>query len=153
MGAFMVRNYGVSLQCWCVSLTVVSCLLWPDAVESGKYIEIFQRISLHPSSEQMVMMIGFNNSHIPMMGTAESYGKSMFLPDNKVSHLRRRWFLWVVSALCCSTVKVKYGMIWYRGTAVAQCLRCCATNRKVADSIPASVSGFFTDIKPFRLSL
>jgi len=28
-----------------------------------------------------------------------------------------------------------------------QWLRCCATNRKVADSIPASVSGFFIDIK------
>ena len=33
---------------------------------------------------------------------------------------------------------------------VAQCLRCCATNRKVAGSIPASVSGFFIDIKSFR---
>jgi len=33
------------------------------------------------------------------------------------------------------------------GTAVAQC---CATNRKVAGSIPASVSGFFIDIKSFR---
>jgi len=29
-------------------------------------------------------------------------------------------------------------------------LRCCATNRKVADSIPAGVSGFFIDIKSFR---
>ena len=37
-----------------------------------------------------------------------------------------------------------------RGTAVAQWLRCCATNRKVADSILASVSGFFIDIKYFR---
>ena len=36
------------------------------------------------------------------------------------------------------------------GTAVAQWLRCCATNRKVAGSIPASVSGFFIDIKSFR---
>jgi len=35
-------------------------------------------------------------------------------------------------------------------TAVAQWLRCCATNRKVAGSIPASVSGFFVDTKPFR---
>ena len=34
-------------------------------------------------------------------------------------------------------------------TAVAQWLRCCATNRKVAGSIPA-VSGFFIDIKSFR---
>ena len=36
------------------------------------------------------------------------------------------------------------------GTAVAQWLRCCATNRKVAGSIPASVIGFFIDIKSFR---
>jgi len=35
------------------------------------------------------------------------------------------------------------------GTAVAQWLRRCATNRKVAGSIPAGVSGFFVDIKSF----
>ena len=35
-------------------------------------------------------------------------------------------------------------------TAVAQWLRCCATNQKVAGLIPASVSGFFIDIKSFR---
>jgi len=37
-----------------------------------------------------------------------------------------------------------------KGTAVAQWLRCCATNRKIASSIPAGVSGFFIDIKSFR---
>jgi len=36
------------------------------------------------------------------------------------------------------------------GTAVAQWLRRCATNRRVAGSIPAGVSGFFIDIKSFR---
>jgi len=36
------------------------------------------------------------------------------------------------------------------GTAVAQWLRCCATNRKVTGSIPAGVIGFFIDIKSFR---
>ena len=36
------------------------------------------------------------------------------------------------------------------GTAVAQWLRRCATTRKVAGSIPASVSGFFIDKKSFR---
>ena len=36
------------------------------------------------------------------------------------------------------------------GTAVAQWLRCCATKRKVAGSIPAGVIGFFIDIKSFR---
>ena len=34
--------------------------------------------------------------------------------------------------------------------AVAQWLRCCAANRKVALSIPASVCGFFIDTKSFR---
>ena len=34
---------------------------------------------------------------------------------------------------------------------VAQWLRCCATNRKVAGSVPAGVSGFFIDRKSFRL--
>jgi len=33
---------------------------------------------------------------------------------------------------------------------VAQWLRCCATNRKVASLIPAGVSGFFNDITSFR---
>ena len=33
---------------------------------------------------------------------------------------------------------------------MAQWLRCCATNLKVAGSIPASVNGFFIDIKSFR---
>ena len=33
---------------------------------------------------------------------------------------------------------------------MAQWLRCCATNRKVAGSIPAGVSEFFFDIKSFR---
>jgi len=36
------------------------------------------------------------------------------------------------------------------GTAVAQWLRCCATNRKVAGSIPAGVSGFFIDLISFQ---
>ena len=36
------------------------------------------------------------------------------------------------------------------GTAVTQWLRCCATNRKVAGSIPTGVNGFFIDIKSFR---
>jgi len=34
-----------------------------------------------------------------------------------------------------------------RGDSAAQWLRGCATNRKVAGSIPAGVSGFFIDIK------
>ena len=36
------------------------------------------------------------------------------------------------------------------GTAVAQWLRCCATNLKIAGTIPGGVIGFFIDIKFFR---
>jgi len=36
------------------------------------------------------------------------------------------------------------------GTAVAQWLRCSATNLKVVGLIPAIVSGFLIDIKSFR---
>ena len=42
--------------------------------------------------------------------------------------------------------------IYHIRSAVFTCpqwLACCATNRKVAGSIPASVSGFFIDIKSF----
>ena len=39
------------------------------------------------------------------------------------------------------------------GTSVAQWLSCCATNRKIAGSILAGVSGFFIDIKPLRSHL
>jgi len=37
-----------------------------------------------------------------------------------------------------------------RGTAVAQWLKCSATTRREAGSIPAGVIGFFIDIKFFR---
>jgi len=39
------------------------------------------------------------------------------------------------------------------GTAVAQWLRCCATNRKVAGSIAAGVSGFFYSHKILPIAL
>ena len=44
---------------------------------------------------------------------------------------------------CKVTCKTTYAV----GTAVAQWLRCCPTNRKVSGLIPAGVSGFFIDIK------
>ena len=49
------------------------------------------------------------------------------------------------------TIRIYHDALSPGGTAVAQWLRCCATNRKVAGSIPADVSGFFIDIKSFRL--
>ena len=52
-------------------------------------------------------------------------------------------------SLCLHLIFVNYML--KVGTAVAQWLRCCATNQKVAGSIPAGVSGFFIDVKCFRL--
>ena len=60
------------------------------------------------------------------------------------------------STIPCLTLKTILCAVQIRtvpinaGAAVAQWLRCCATNRKTAGSIPASVSGFFIDIKSFR---
>ena len=62
----------------------------------------------------------------------------------------------IVSLIIGSTLFGATSLFFYRqlrvhvGTAVAQWLRCCATNQKVAGSIPAGVRGFFIDIKSFR---
>jgi len=45
---------------------------------------------------------------------------------------------------------IKKCTINLEGSAVAQWLKYCATNWKVAGSIPAGVSGFFIDVKSFR---
>ena len=53
-------------------------------------------------------------------------------------------------ATCDIETEGKIYYLFVTGTAVAQWLRCCATNRKVAGSNPASVSGYFNDIKSFQ---
>jgi hypothetical protein len=53
-------------------------------------------------------------------------------------------------------VKLNFEDVIYRYigfSGVAQWFRCCDTNRKVAGSIPASVSGFFIDIKILPIAL
>ena len=40
-------------------------------------------------------------------------------------------------------INFEYSYLVRVGTAVARWLRCCATNRKVAGSIPAGVTGIF----------
>jgi len=47
-----------------------------------------------------------------------------------------------------SNLNIAICLLW--GTAVAQWLSCCATNRKAAGSIPAGISGFFIGIKSFQ---
>ena len=68
--------------------------------------------------------------------------KATSYPAQSSSHLHNFW-RW-------GRPQFKVTLSFIGGTAVAQWLRCCATNRKVAGSIPAGVSGFFIDIKSFR---
>ena len=58
------------------------------------------------------------------------------------------WF----TKICFCFYPISYMcMSWIgKGTAIAQWLRCCATDRKVAGSIPPGVNGFFIDIKSFQ---
>jgi len=60
----------------------------------------------------------------------------------------------VVKVLCYKSEGSWFDPSWcqwiFHWHTVAQWLRCCATNRKVAGSIPAGVNGFFIDIKSFR---
>ena len=54
-------------------------------------------------------------------------------------------------SFCIVLVVYNYALLLgILGTAVAQWLRCCATNRKVVGSIPDGVSEFFIDIKYFQ---
>jgi len=57
--------------------------------------------------------------------------------------LKLKIYLLLLTANFCSPFP-------HPGTAVAQWLRRCATNRNVVGPIPAGVSGFFIDIKSFR---
>ena len=67
--------------------------------------------------------------------------RCVFINYNRINQLPNTTIWWL--DICCLLHR-------YRGIAVAQWLRCCATIRKVAGSIPAGVSGFFIDIKSFR---
>ena len=60
------------------------------------------------------------------------------------------WSRFDVHILLFSLLLIYEWHIALMGTAVAHWLRCCATNRKFAGSIPAGVSGIFIDTKSFR---
>ena len=73
---------------------------------------------------------------------------SYIVMQSDVEMNRRPWTNHFTVHLC-----IKLGALRYmveRGSAVAQWLRRCPTNRKAAGSIPAVVIGFFIDIKSFR---
>jgi len=76
-------------------------------------------------------------------------GQSSACHHRGPSSIPRR-FIWELWCKKRHWEEFSSGYLNFPGTAVAQWLRCCATNRKVAGSIPDSVSGFFIDIKSFR---
>jgi len=79
------------------------------------------------------------------------------LSETKALHSQRMWAeVYPQCSTCVTWFHGSHGSlcIWCYttswGTLVAQWLRCCATNRKVAASIPAGVSRFFIDIQSIR---
>ena len=84
------------------------------------------------------------NGYLLTLGVVLLYMKDLFLSFK----------FWNSSSFLCSPSPISHSMFLkiflyvlsmkcIRGTAVAQWLRCCATNRKVAGSIPAGVIGIF----------
>ena len=71
--------------------------------------------------------------------------------NNKLASAWRMYLTFSLTAIIHESIETdKLNHLETEGTAVAQWLRCCATNLKVAGSIQAGVSGFFIDIKSFR---
>ena len=56
----------------------------------------------------------------------------MIVNSNCIGHMRGGGY-----------IEIYLAHVHYRGTAVAQWLRCCATSREVAGSIPDGVIGIF----------
>jgi len=74
-------------------------------------------------------------------GTENPYADRLLM---NVEHLLR---LFYHNQQIHNYISQQYLFIWYIhlyvSTVVAHCLRCCATNRKVAGSVPAGVIGIF----------
>jgi len=71
-----------------------------------------------------------------------------------ILHLSIVYLPWELFCLVVRILNLRYLQIYFiflkSVEAVAQWLRCCATNRKFAGSIPTGIIGFFIDIKSFR---
>ena len=125
-----------------ISLMLVLYVAWPLSMAAGRQLLSF--------------------SFLTDMGPRTGLCISLFIPkkkrncdailDNSITRYRG-WFETrntafgpitkiLVSLFLCTQFQRKL----LSNSAVAQWLRCCATNRKVAGSIPAGVSGFFIAI-------
>ena len=95
-----------------------------EIVSAAQEIFCFYRIRLFVACCQQIVPVPFKLSYFT------------FSESVSVRHVVLCYFIYII--------------IYHHYPAVAQWLRCCATNRKVAGSIPSGVSGFFIDIKSFR---
>jgi len=101
--------------------------------------------------EKKCMFFPLPSMHVPCPTYLISLNSfTLITPCKNIDHTapRHEVFFFLDLNIFFSTLSVIFISITsYVRTAVAQCLRFCATNRKVAVSIPAGVSGFFNDIK------
>jgi hypothetical protein len=110
--------------------------------------------NINPTSFQELNTMTLPHVEIPQY----SASKLIFSPVTKLV-LGSYPFNCVYMCVCVKVCNIPVFTVRFRfinctfqtlGTAVAQGLKCCATNRKVAGSIPPSVSGFFIHMKSFR---
>ena len=84
------------------------------------------------TGEKRANHLYFSNTSVSSQLTAELIKENYLqLPSKIFSKTMNQWKVYF-----CMVVS-------HTGTAVAQCLRCCATNRKVTGSIPGGVNGIF----------
>ena len=67
---------------------------------------------------------------------SKKYLARIVMCDNELKKKKKKSVKWF-------SVKMVLLLLLLQGTAVSQCLRCCATNRKVAGSIPVGIIGIF----------
>ena len=72
-----------------------------------------------------------------------NFGSQIF--NSEIHEWNSEWIVLMYNfQICVSTcIRIFWSSYFTLGTAVAQWLRCCATNRKVAGSIPDGVIGIF----------
>jgi len=94
-----------------------------------------------------VSMCAVRTTRSPPLKGCYTYTKFCFVHRASLYNLCKQ------SQLGCTlflSMFISFVYMFRAGTAVAQWLRCCATNRKVAGSIPAGVIGILHYIKSFR---
>ena len=120
-----------------------------------------ERATRNPSDDAATMPVhgstgsAFSWDHLPrcLAVTATALLQTLGLHEIWACHIDASSGIWhILDRLESSKETCEFPLLHLecRGTAVAQWLRCCATNLKVAGSISTGASGFFIDIKSCR---